>query len=235
MLDRDGDEVARATTLVRYHPNSKFPTHTHSGGEEFIVLEGTFIDDGFRYTTGTYARNPIGSSHAPWVESDGCLILVKLRWMNPDQPHVFIKDATSLDVSTLIKTETNNASTTSETHLPNSKLLFKSPNTPEVVRISFILPNGTLPIVDEEATKGGLEVFVLEGEVSWEFKNGGEGGQENKKDEVFGKYGWLRFPPLLSKGQIQDQKIEGFNIVVKSLTGAKVFVKSGHLSEHIVS
>jgi anti-sigma factor ChrR (cupin superfamily) len=40
MLDRIGDEVARATTIVRYAPNSKFPTHVHSGGEEFLVLEG---------------------------------------------------------------------------------------------------------------------------------------------------------------------------------------------------
>ena len=41
-LDRIGDEVARATTIVRYDPGSHFSAHTHDGGEEFIVLEGVF-------------------------------------------------------------------------------------------------------------------------------------------------------------------------------------------------
>ncbi|MFZ4557746.1 MAG: cupin domain-containing protein, partial [Pseudanabaena sp.] len=33
MLDRDGEEVARATSVVRYAPNSHFSAHTHGGGE----------------------------------------------------------------------------------------------------------------------------------------------------------------------------------------------------------
>jgi anti-sigma factor ChrR (cupin superfamily) len=40
MLFRIGDEVARATSIVRYAPGSAFPRHTHSGGEEIVVLEG---------------------------------------------------------------------------------------------------------------------------------------------------------------------------------------------------
>ena len=32
MLDRIGDEVARATTIVRFDPGSAFPMHTHDGG-----------------------------------------------------------------------------------------------------------------------------------------------------------------------------------------------------------
>lgn len=39
MLDRIGSEKARATTIVKYNPNSKFPEHEHIGGEEFLVLE----------------------------------------------------------------------------------------------------------------------------------------------------------------------------------------------------
>ncbi|MEM6791673.1 MAG: cupin domain-containing protein, partial [Myxococcota bacterium] len=38
MLDRIGDEVARATTIVRFAPGTHFSEHTHTGGEEFIVL-----------------------------------------------------------------------------------------------------------------------------------------------------------------------------------------------------
>lgn len=78
MLDRIGDEVARATSIVRYAPGSKFSAHTHDGGEEFLVLEGVFSDADGDYTAGTYVRNPPGSEHSPFTE-DGCTILVKLR------------------------------------------------------------------------------------------------------------------------------------------------------------
>ena len=40
MLDRVGTEKARATTIVEFQPNSKFPHHTHTGGEEYLVLKG---------------------------------------------------------------------------------------------------------------------------------------------------------------------------------------------------
>jgi len=77
-LDRIGDEVARATSLVKYDPKSYFNAHTHSGGEEFFVLEGVFSDEHGDYPAGTYVRNPIGSSHTPHSE-DGCVIFVKLQ------------------------------------------------------------------------------------------------------------------------------------------------------------
>jgi ChrR Cupin-like domain len=55
MLERDGDEVARATSLVRYAPGSSFAPHTHGSGEEFLVLDGVFSDE-----TGDFrAREPM--------------------------------------------------------------------------------------------------------------------------------------------------------------------------------
>ena len=45
MLDRIGDEVARATSIVRYAPHSRFAAHTHGGGGEFLVLDGVFLDE----------------------------------------------------------------------------------------------------------------------------------------------------------------------------------------------
>ena len=77
-LDRIGDEVARATSLVRYAPDSYFSEHTHSGGEEFFVLEGVFSDEHGDYPAGTYVRNPIGTAHTPHSK-DGCVIFVKLQ------------------------------------------------------------------------------------------------------------------------------------------------------------
>lgn len=78
MLDRIGDEVARATTIVRFQPNSQFDAHTHDGGEEYLVLEGTFSDENGDYPAGTYVRNPIGTTHRPSI-GEGCTILVKLH------------------------------------------------------------------------------------------------------------------------------------------------------------
>ncbi|OIQ44151.1 MAG: cupin [Roseobacter sp. MedPE-SW] len=77
MLDRIGDEVARATTIVRYAPGSHFSPHTHTGGEEFIVLEGVFQDEHGDYPAGSYVRNPPTSSHTPGSDL-GCTIFVKL-------------------------------------------------------------------------------------------------------------------------------------------------------------
>ena len=78
-LDRIGDEIARATSLVRYDPNSQFSPHEHSGGEEIFVLEGVFGDEHGAYPAGTYIRNPIGTKHQPVIGSEGATIFVKLH------------------------------------------------------------------------------------------------------------------------------------------------------------
>ena len=78
MLDRDGEEVARATSVVRYAPNTEFTSHTHNGGEEILVLDGCFSDERGDYPAGTYLRNPPGSQHAPF-STEGCTLFVKLR------------------------------------------------------------------------------------------------------------------------------------------------------------
>lgn len=80
MLDRIGDEKIRATTIVRYAPHSSFPNHTHPGGEEILVLSGTFSDSTGDYPTGWYLRNPPASSHAPFSHQ-GTTIFVKLWQM----------------------------------------------------------------------------------------------------------------------------------------------------------
>ncbi|MYL22906.1 cupin [Halomonas alkaliantarctica] len=79
MLDRIGDEVARATSLVRYAPHSQFGRHTHDGGEEILVLEGVFADEHGTYPAGSYLRNPIGTGHTPHIGAEGALIFVKLH------------------------------------------------------------------------------------------------------------------------------------------------------------
>lgn len=84
MLDRVGLEQARATSLVRYAPASVFPEHSHPGGEEILVLSGTFTENGVDYPAGWYLRSPDGSSHQP-SSREGTTIFVKLRQMDADE------------------------------------------------------------------------------------------------------------------------------------------------------
>lgn len=88
MLFRIGGEKARATSIVRYAPGSRFARHGHPGGEEFLVLEGIFQDESGDFPAGTYVRNPPGTGHAPGSEA-GCTILVKLwQFAADDQDRV---------------------------------------------------------------------------------------------------------------------------------------------------
>jgi len=77
MLDRIGGEVARATSIVRYAPGSRFSAHSHDGGEEYLVLDGVFQDEHGDFPVGSYVRNPPQSRHTPGSEP-GCTIFVKL-------------------------------------------------------------------------------------------------------------------------------------------------------------
>ena len=88
MLDRLGDEVARATTIVEYAPGSQFSPHVHTGGEEFVVLEGVFSDEHGDFPAGSYIRNPPQSRHTPG-SAEGCVIFVKLWQFDlADRTHV---------------------------------------------------------------------------------------------------------------------------------------------------
>ena len=57
VLERNGAEVARATSIVRYEPGARFQLHEHHLGEEILVLEGTLRDEFGDYGPGTF-KNP---------------------------------------------------------------------------------------------------------------------------------------------------------------------------------
>ena len=63
--------------LVRWQPDTYFPQHTHPGGEEIFVIEGTFEDDHGSYGKGTWIRSPHMSIHTPYSK-EGCLIYVRV-------------------------------------------------------------------------------------------------------------------------------------------------------------
>jgi len=94
MLDRESAESGPATTVVRFAPESYFSPHTHTGGEEFLVLDGVFSDEMGDFGPGMYVRNPVGSTHQPHSK-DGCTIFVKLCQMDERDQDIVRIDTTS--------------------------------------------------------------------------------------------------------------------------------------------
>jgi hypothetical protein len=152
MLDRIGDEVARATSLVRYAPGSHFSPHTHGGGEEFLVLEGVFSDEFGDFPAGSYIRNPPTSRHTPGSEP-GCLLFVKLWQFD-------LADRTQVRLDT-----TGRAFTPAPGRNGVSEIaLFQDPH--ETVRLERWAPDTAISL----APTGGAELLVMEGA----FEEGGE-------------------------------------------------------------
>ena len=145
LLDRVGDEVAVATSLVRYAPDSRFPDHDHARGEEFIVLEGVFQDEHGDFPAGTYVRNPPTSKHTPGSQ-EGCTIFVKLWQFDMNDRTQFRKT-----MAEELAAEVDGVAT---------GLLHKDPW--ETVTYSHLQPGATLKIADA----GGIEVLVIEGSIS---------------------------------------------------------------------
>lgn len=144
MLDRIGGEVARATTIVRYAPKSKFSAHTHTGGEEFIVLDGVFQDEHGDFPEGTYVRNPPTSKHTPGSD-EGCTIFVKLWQFDMDDRNQFHKTMAD-ELATPV-----NGVATAELHRDDR----------EVVTYSQLDAGASLANVDA----GGIEMLVIAGSV----------------------------------------------------------------------
>lgn len=152
MLDRIGGEVARATSIVRYAPESRFSAHVHGGGEEFLVLEGTFQDEHGDYPVGTYVRNPPDTSHTPGSK-DGCTILVKLWQFDAEDGNQFSVDTSGLDHEPVAAR-------------PGVEALPLHSDECETVRLERWQAGGT---IDYEP-RGGIEMLVLDGG----FTEGGE-------------------------------------------------------------
>jgi len=145
MLDRIGAESGHATTIVRYDPNSKFASHVHSGGEEFIVLDGVFQDEHGDFPVGSYIRNPPQSSHTPGSD-DGCVIFVKLWQFDPeDRNHVRIR----FDMMDAV----------ADRDRPGVAVTPLYRDDRENVRIEHWDAGAEITIDDE----GGAEIFVLDG------------------------------------------------------------------------
>jgi len=148
MLDRIGQEQARATSLVRYAAGSRFPSHLHPDGEEIFVLSGTFSEGDAHYSAGWYLRNPPGSRHQP-ASNTGALIFVKLRQM-------LVRETQAVRINT-----NDPACWRGEAHRVVCPLFV---NGDEQVCLQRLGPRGVLPI----ASAGGAELLVLAGDIALE-------------------------------------------------------------------
>ncbi len=145
MLDRLGDEIARATTIVRYAPDSHFSPHVHTGGEEFLVLDGVFQDESGDFPAGSYIRNPPGSRHTPG-SAPGCTIFVKLWQFD-------------LADRTQVRIDTNKIAFVPDGRCPGVEVMPLFHDASEDVRLERWAP-GSVIVLDEA---GGAEVLVLGG------------------------------------------------------------------------
>lgn len=166
MLDRVGAEKARATSLVRYAQGSHFPPHEHPGGEEILVLSGTFSDESGDFPVGWYVRNPPGSAHRPSSEP-GATIFVKLWQMPPEDDHH-------------VRVDTNDpAAWHRQGEGRETCPLFES--AAERVCLERLAAGQALPL---KATRG-VELLVLDGELSLDSEDPGQ---------TLSKGSWLRLP-----------------------------------------
>lgn len=146
MLDRIGDEVARATSIVRYAPGSHFSAHTHGGGEEFFVLDGVFQDEHGDYPVGWYVRNPPTSRHVPGSEP-GCVIFVKLWQFAPDDRRQ-------------IRIDTTQKSFLPAPDRPGVEVMSLFRDSREEVSLERWAPDAEIVL----AATAGIEILGLEGE-----------------------------------------------------------------------
>jgi hypothetical protein len=221
MLDRIGNEKARATTIVQYQANSNFPEHTHIGGEEYFVLAGTFHDEHGVYPVGTYVRNPVGTKHAPWVQGDGCTIWVKLLQMadpNSSSSSIHKSDVDSIPmrVAASMRPSSNGSGLVE---------LYHNEKTGEKVEMCWLDPEQ--PMAVDEQTAKSEELFVVEGSLLLRKSDDSSKEKDADKDE-YQKWAWLRFPVGSDQDPVRKSLTAG-------ATGAQVLRKTGHLTEHALS
>jgi anti-sigma factor ChrR (cupin superfamily) len=145
MLDRIGDEVARATSIVRYAAGSHFSPHTHGGGEEFLVLDGVFQDEHGDFPAGSYVRNPPTSHHTPG-STPGCVLFVKLWQFDPADRRE-------------VKLETAGLTYEAAAGRPGVEQLMLFHDDDEDVRLERWAPGATITL----DVPGGAELLVLDG------------------------------------------------------------------------
>ena len=150
-------ETAKVTSVVRYEAGARFPEHGHPGGEEILVLEGTFSDQKGHFGAGWHLLNPNDSRHESYSE-EGCRILVKLRQYSD-------KDTIHQDTGQLAwkRGSTNGVS---------FKSLYENAERGITTNIVHLEKGVSIPF---QKFSGGMEIYVIDGDFEDEFGMHGGG------------------------------------------------------------
>ncbi len=205
MLDRIGAEKARATSLVRYAPQSYFPHHQHPGGEEILVLEGTFSADDTHYPAGWYLRNPPGSGHQPYSE-EGALIFVKLRQM-PESETRYVATNTN-DASNWQTLDGREVCQLFSDDYEQVSLQRIEAGEPVFVEGMGMFADSAANEDDTAVTSGGAEILVI-------------GGMLVDAEAQYQPQSWIRLPA--------DDNLSRDCDLIAGESGATIYIKTGHL------
>jgi anti-sigma factor ChrR (cupin superfamily) len=182
------EESGQVTSLVRFDAGSSFAEHGHPDGEEILVLEGTFSDEEGDWGPGSYLLNPEGSRHTPFTHT-GCELFVKLQqYAGPARCR--------LEIDTAARPWQPTVRAGIE-----EKVLYQDRRFPDRTRLERWAP-GTAG--GERLWSGGVEIFVLEGELLDE-------------RETYEHGTWLRLPPASTQRP-------------RTGTGCLLYVKEGAVS-----
>lgn len=203
MLDRIGAEKARATSLVRYAPQSYFPHHQHPGGEEILVLEGTFSADDTHYPAGWYLRNPPGSGHQPYSD-EGALIFVKLRQM-PESETRYVATNTNDPSNWQMLDGREFCQLFADDYEQVSLQRIKAG---EPVFVDNVIADSGANEDDTAATSGGAEILVIDGMLL-------------DAEVQYQPQSWIRLP---AGGNLSRD----CNLIAGE-SGATIYIKTGHL------
>jgi len=187
-LDLVAGEFSRVTSVVRYDADSAFRPHDHPDGEEILVLDGVFSDEHGDYPAGSYLLNPEGFRHAPFSRQ-GCVLFVKLRQYGGGGRRHHAIDTTS---AVWLAGEKPGVEV-----LP----LYVDANHTDIMMLQRYAPGTRLQAREQP---GGLELFVLEGELEEDGERHGAGS-------------WIRLPP-------------GSRPSLGSTVGCTLYLKCWHLA-----
>ena len=158
-------EAGTVTSIVRYDAGARFHGHGHPGGEEILVLSGTFSDERGDFPAGSYMLSPEGFSHAPF-SVEGCLLFVKLRQYPGLDREVVLANV-------------GNGTWSERAPGVRSQTLYHSSRYPELIRITELAAGTRLGALE---LPQGEEIFVLDGELEDEHGR-------------YPAFTWLRFAP----------------------------------------
>lgn len=138
----------RETSLLKFEPGAKIPTHVLKHRLDVFVLEGAYEDDHGEYGPHTFIRNPPGLRHTP-ASKGGCVIYAK--WRVPIRPNAGERIVIDAKTAQWLDFPHRGA---------NVLHLYPNADGIETGRIGNVHPNRKIPSHDHSI---GEETFVLKG------------------------------------------------------------------------